>query len=99
MSAVCGSGESFFARQALGNPLSQDQVLRNHKVGSTWISFLFVLRFVTLRRIKRSVGVFFAYSTSTSVYSLLEKMPVSSNSYSKEKMFALRRPFSCTRSE
>src|SRR6516164_5716187 len=58
------------------------QMLRNQRVGNTWITLSSGPRLHTLISINKSVGEAFAYSTNTSKYRSSLNMPVSSSSYS-----------------
>src|SRR6516164_8407532 len=57
------------------------QMLRNQRVGSTWITASSGPRLHTLISTNKSAGVAFAYSTNTSKYRFSLNMPVSISSY------------------
>ncbi len=54
------------ASRGRGLPAAQDQVLRNHRVGSRWQSAASGPRLVTLTRIRMSSTSHLAYSTTIS---------------------------------
>jgi len=67
----------------------QVQILRNQRVGNTWITLSSGPRLYTLISISKSVGAAFAYSTKTSKYRSSLNMPVSSSSYSGSVLLRL----------
>src|SRR5690242_12775815 len=73
----------------------QDQVLRNHKVGSKCSGAESGPRLLAVTRMAISLGDCLAYSISTSKYRFSSNTPVSASSNSRSNL--LRRPFSLTR--
>src|SRR5215469_9415487 len=76
-----------------GSSGHQVQMLRNQRVGNTWITLSLGPRLHTLISISKSVGVAFAYSTKTSKYRSSLNMPVSRSSYSGSKRVRCRLVF------
>src|SRR6516225_5702273 len=77
-------------RDGFGSSGHHVQMLRNHRVGNTWITLSSGPRLHMLISISKSVGAAFAYSTKTSKYRSSLKMPVSSSSYSGSKRVRCR---------
>ena len=84
------------ASTGLGAPVSQDQVLRNHAVGSTCTVSASGPALVTRTVISTSAGSALAYQTSVIQYRSSSNTPVSSSSYSMSNLPRL--PFSARRS-